>query len=468
MSPPARFSPRRWLGPSPGRRGLRARIVLAFAAGALLVSAVLVVTTFVLARGYLLGQREETATRSAFVDADLLRGRLTTSGTEIADVLSQLPSGSSEVVVRSGGSWYSSSLDVGARDVPAELQELVASGSVGRVRASSADGPRLVVGIPVADSDLEFYEIAPLVELQSVLRTLGAVLGAGALTATAAGAAFGVWASRRVVQPLDQVAAAATRIAGGEVSTRLPATDDPDLVAIVGSFNTMVDALAARIERDARFVGDVSHELRSPLTSLVTSVEVLVGRGDELSPRSRQALELVERQLAAFRATLDDLLELARLDDDHAPHDQPPVDLTQLVRELLVTTGRDAGLLAADEGTGTVVAGNKRELQRAVRNLLDNADRHGGGACRVGVERREDTVVLTVDDAGPGIPAEDRERVFERFVRGPRAARGSLPGAGLGLAIVAETAARHGGSAWCSAGPCGGARMNLSIPAVQA
>ena len=453
--------------PALGPRGLRARIVLAFAAGALLVSAVLVVTTYVLARSYLLDQREEAATRAAFVDADLLRSRLATSGTEIADMLSELPSGPSEVVVRSDGSWYSSSLDVGARDVPTDLQELVASGSAGRVRAATADGPQLVVGIPVAGADLEFYEVAPLVELQSVLRTLGAVLGAGALTATAAGAAFGVWASRRVVQPLDQVAAAATRIAGGEVSTRLPPTDDPDLVAIVGSFNTMVDALAARIERDARFVGDVSHELRSPLTSLVTSVEVLSARREELSPRSQQVLDVVERQLATFRATLDDLLELARLDDAAAAHDQPPVVLGELVREVLSATGRPADLLTADDDARTVVAGDKRELQRAVRNLLHNADRHGGGPCRIGVERRDDSVVLTVDDAGPGVPPEDRERVFERFVRGPRAARGSLPGAGLGLAIVAETAARHGGAAWCTASSCGGARMAVSLPAVQ-
>ncbi|WP_369255157.1 sensor histidine kinase [Geodermatophilus amargosae] len=451
--------------PALGPRGLRARIVLAFAAGALLVSAVLVVTTFLLARNYLLDQREAAATRTAFVHADLLRSRLATSGTEVTDALAELSSGGADVVVRTGGSWYSSSLDVGALDVPDELQDLVGSGSAGRVRAPSPDGPRLVVGVPVTTGDLEFYEVAPLSELQSVLHTLAAVLAAGALAATAAGAAFGLWASRRVVHPLDQVAGAAARIAAGEVSTRLPPTDDPDLVAIVGSFNTMVDALAARIERDARFVGDVSHELRSPLTSLVTSVEVLATRQAELSPRSRQALDLVQQQLAAFRATLEDLLELARLDDDAAPDERPPVSLGALAREVLAVGGRPAALLRSDDDARTVVLGDKLQLERAVRNLLDNADRHAGGPCRVGVERRDGSVVLTVDDAGPGVPAEDRERVFERFVRGPRAARGSRTGAGLGLAIVAETAARHGGAAWCSAGPDGGARMTLSLPA---
>lgn len=448
---------------APAPRGLRARIVVAFAAGALLVSAVLVVTTFLLARGYLLEQRESAATRAAFIHADLLRSRLETAGTEVGDTLLGLPSGA-HVVVRSGAAWYSSGLDVGARDVPASLRELVESGSAGLVRVSSAEGPRLVVGVPLVSVGLEVYEVVPLLQLESALRTLAAVLSAGALVSTVAGAAFGVWASRRVVQPLDQVAGAASRIAAGELTTRLPATDDPDLVAIVGSFNTMVDALAARIERDARFVGDVSHELRSPLTSLITSVEVLGSRREELSPRPRQALGLVEEQLARFRATLDDLLQLARLDNHPAGDEQPPVALGALVREVLATSGRPADLLSTDTDEQTVVRGDKLQLERAVRNLLDNADRHAGGACCLEVRHHEGYVVLTVDDAGPGVPNEDRERIFERFVRGPRAARGSLPGAGLGLAIVAETAARHGGAAWCSGSPCGGARMSLSLP----
>jgi two-component system sensor histidine kinase MtrB len=450
-------------------RGLRARIVLAFAAGTLLVSAVLVVTTFLLARSYLLDQREGAATRQAFVDANLLRSRLATAGSDVGDVLPDLvPSGGADVVVRRDGAWYSSGLDVGARDVPGALRDVVADGGAGTLRVSSAAGPRLVIGVPVAAADLEFYEVAPLVELQGVLHTVAGVLGAGAATATAAGAAFGFWASRRVVQPLEQVAGAATRIAGGELTARLPSTDDPDLVAIVGSFNSMVDALAARIDRDNRFVGDVSHELRSPLTSLVTSVEVLAARRDELSPRGREALALVEGQLARFRTTLDDLLVLARLDSgttDDGP--LPAVPLGALAREVLAATGRPPDLLTADDDASTAVRADKHRLERALRNLLDNADRHGGGTRTVCVARRDGVVLLTVDDAGPGVPPEDRERIFERFARGPQAARRSLPGAGLGLAIVAETAASHGGAAWCSSSPQGGARLTLSLPAAD-
>ena len=451
-----------------GPRGLRARIVLGFAVGTLLVSVVLVSVTFVLARSYLLDQREDSLTRQAFAVANVLNSRLSTAGTEVGEVLGELvPSGGADVVVREAGSWYSSSLDVGARDVPAELQEIVGSGSAGSLAARTATGPRMVVGVPVAGAGVEFYLLADLAELQQVLRTLAAVLGAGALAATAAGATFGAWASRRAIQPLEQVAGAATRIAGGELATRLPATDDPDLVGIVASFNSMVDALSARLERDARFVGDVSHELRSPLTTLVTSVEVLGSRRQDLSERAQQALGLVEAELGRFRRTLEDLLQLARLEGGEALDAAVPVSMSALVRELLADGGYSGIEVRAAADEQTVVRGDKASLERAVRNLLDNADRHAGGAGGVSVENRHGSVVLTVDDSGPGVAVEDRERIFERFARGPRAARRSLPGAGLGLAIVAETAERHGGAAWCTAAPSGGARFTLSLPGAR-
>jgi two-component system sensor histidine kinase MtrB len=442
--------------------------VTAFAAGTLLVSAVLVMTTWFLARNYLVDQREQALTQQAFADANVLRNRLSTAGADVGQVLGDLvPSGGADVVVRSADSWYSSSLDVGGRDVPVELQQIVASGAAGVSRIGTSSGPRLVVAVPVRSAGVEFYEISSLDDLEMVLRTLAAVLAAGAFAATVAGAGFGAWASRRAVQPLEQVAGAATRIAGGELATRLPATDDPDLMAIIAGFNSMVDALAARIERDARFIGDVSHELRSPLTSLITSVEVLAARRTELPPRGQQALALVEAQLARFRGTLDDLLELARFDGDGGLESRERVSMTALVREVLAQGGRSDALLQVSPEADTTVRGDKPRLERAVRNLLENADRYGGGPMQIGVEHRDGFVAVTIDDAGPGVPLADRERVFERFARGAGEARRSLPGAGLGLAIVADTAAQHGGAAWCSASPCGGARFTFSLPGAE-
>ncbi|MGY1848729.1 MULTISPECIES: sensor histidine kinase [unclassified Blastococcus] len=452
----------------PGRRGLRRRIVLGFAASTLLVSAVLVTTTWLLARSFVVEQREQALTQQAFADAEVLRNRLSSAGADVGRVLGELvPFGDAEIVVRREDDWFSSSLEVGGRDVPAALQEVVSTGAAGTLRVDSAEGPRLVVAVPVVSAGVEFYEVAPLDDLEALLRTLAVVLGAGAVAATVAGAGFGMWASRRAVLPLEQVAGAATSIAGGELSTRLPATDDPDLVGIVAAFNSMVDALAARITRDARFVGDVSHELRSPLTSLTTSVEVLATRRQELPPRAQQALALVEGEVARLRVTLDDLLELAWHDGVGQLPDAVPVSMAVLVREVLERTGRPVGLLDAGAPEETTVLGDKNRLERAVRNLLDNADRYAGGPEHVDVGRCEGSVVVTVDDAGPGVAPLDRERIFERFARAPGSARGSVPGAGLGLAIVAETAAQHGGAAWCAAGPSGGARFVLSLPAAR-
>ena len=446
-------------------RRLRARIVTGFAAGALLVSAVLVATTFALARSYLVDQREQSLVREAYADANLLRSRLSGAGADVAAQLGDLvPSVAGDVVVRRGDAWYSSGLDADARDVPPALAQLVADGSAGTVRVAGPSGPRLVVGVPLGEAGVDFFEVSELSELEQVLRTLTAVLAAGAAAATTAGALFGWWASRRVVQPLDEVGAVATRISGGELSSRLPATTDPDLVGIVGSFNSMVDTLAERLDRDARFVGDVSHELRSPLTSLVTSVEVMATRRADMPARSQQALALVEGELDRFRHMLDDLLELARPARPPGAVPGSRFSLGALVREVLVRGGRPAGLLHTGPDEETVVVGDKLRLERAVTNLLQNADRHAGGPTRVDVSRTGEVVVVTVEDAGPGVPMADRTRVFERFARGPAAAtRGSLPGAGLGLAITADIAAQHGGAAWCSAGPAG-ARFRISVP----
>ena len=169
------------------------------------MSVVLVVTTYLLARSYLLDQREASLTRQAFADANVLNSRLATAGTEVGDVLGELvPSGGADVVVRSDGAWYSSSLDVGPRDVPTALRDIVQGGEAATVPIATADGPGAADRRPARGRGREFYEIGPLTELRQALRTLAAVLAAGAAAATAAGAAFGVWASRRAVQPLER------------------------------------------------------------------------------------------------------------------------------------------------------------------------------------------------------------------------------------------------------------------------
>jgi two-component system, OmpR family, sensor histidine kinase MtrB len=442
--------------------GLRHRLVLAFSVIALLVSTVFAISTYLVARGYLLAQRERVIQHATFSDAAFVQRRLQSSAADVSAVLTAAgtPAGHT-MIVKWRGQWYASALDEGRDAVPAAVQEEVADGRAVSQRFRSADGPAMVVGVPLPTVDAEFYEIAPLRELDGNLRLLSAILMGGALLATAAGAALGAWASRSVVTPLNRVAFTAASIAGGDLDNRLPATLDPELATIVGSFNSMVDTLQQRINRDARLAADVSHELRSPLTTLVGSVDLLNARRDELPERSQRALDLVTADLQRFRRLLDDLLELARSDGGLAVRPSTPLELGPLLHQVLGEVGRDPSILRGAEDV--VVLADKPRLGRLFRNLFENAETHGGGLTSVEISRAESDVLVLVNDSGPGIPPHDRERVFERFATGATK-RGSSSATGLGLALVSETAAVHGGAVWCTASPTGGAQFVVRLP----
>lgn len=451
--------------------GLRATLTALFALGGVLLAGVMGLGTYTVARSYLLDQREHSALRQAFADASYVRHGLLTSGRRVSDVLgAATPPSQSTVLVGRRDRWYSSSLDIGQSALPAALRSQVARGSATVQWASVAGVPSVLVGIPLPAADAEFYEVTAADELRRTLRTLRAVLIAFAVAVMTAAAVLGRWAARRAVAPLDAVAGAAARIAGGQLDTRLPATDDPDLATFVGSFNTMVDALAERIERDARFTADVSHELRSPLTALLTSVDVLDRRRGELSPRSAQVLDLIRADLDRFHRMLEDLLDLGRLDAGAPLRVVRGIDAAELVRQTLLDSGRSPSLLQAP-ARPLLVDVDKEQMSRALRNLFDNADRHGTGLTRVSVTQEglaghHPKVIVCVDDEGPGVPAQDREQVFDRFHRD--GSRGSLPGAGLGLSLVSETVQAHGGAVWCTTNDVSGARFVVQLPASRA
>ncbi len=165
---------------------------------------------------------------------------------------------------------------------------------------------------------------------------------------------------------------------------------------------------------------------------------------------------------------LEDLLELGRFDADVGPREHTPFATDELVRQALTASGRSTDLLTVTDeaGRGLAVEGDKQQLNRALVNLFGNADVHGGGLVAVRVRSEGTAVIIDVDDDGPGVPEVDRERMFERFVRG--GSRRSLPGAGLGLSLVAETVRTHGGGVSCTTRPGGGARFTLWLPLAQA
>ncbi|MBZ5740650.1 sensor histidine kinase [Nocardioides mangrovi] len=443
------------------RRGLRASVTLAFTLGALALSAFLAFGTYFSARHFLVDQRERTAMRQAFTDGALVRESLQTSGAQVSEVLGSLsPPAGAVIYVHRNGQWYSSALDSAGPELTADVQPVVADGSVGVGWTGATDPSAVVVGVPLPAVDAEYYEVAVAEELDRTLRTLSIALAVFAGLTTIGGAIVGRTAGRRVLAPLEEVTSAAVRVSAGDLTTHLGTTQDPDLAALVGSFNHMVDALRERIEQDARFAADVSHELRTPVTTLTTSLSLLE-RSPDLSPRSSEAVRLMADELARFRRALEDLLALGRL--DAGGHETEPVrtGADELVRQALRAWGQPYDHVEVD-GPNVAVRVDRVQMLRVLTNLFRNAELHGGGLTGVTIVAGDDVVDLRVQDRGPGIPAADRDRIFERFARagGQRAGTGS----GLGLSIVERTVRNHGGDVWCSERPGGGAVFVVRLP----
>lgn len=450
--------------------GLRARVTLAFTLGALLLSVAMSLFAFGVARNNLVRQREDAAVREAYIHARLMRDGLRSAAPDVPRLLNSLETGGgSQSVVRYRGSWFSSSLALGREALPANLRSEVEQNQPARQRFRGAGTTLLAVGLPVPAVDALYFEVFELREVDRTLRILSGSLVAGAVMTTLAGAALGLWVGARVLQPLREVSSAAADIASGNLDTRLDVAGDSDLVALASSFNTMVDALQERIERDARFASDVSHELRSPLTTIATSVEVLRSRQDELSDRGRQALDLLNDDVQRFERLVQDLLEISRFDAGIVDLAREDVRLAELVRQA-INNGRWSGVAVRvdDNAQQCVVSVDKRRIERALANLLENAAVHAEGAVEVTVRCEDGGAHVIVDDEGPGVPEEFRTLVFERFARGTAAGQRSKGrGVGLGLSLVAEHVRLHGGRVWVEDAPGGGARFVIELPTVS-
>ncbi len=258
---------------------------------------------------------------------------------------------------------------------------------------------------------------------------------------------------------MRRLTAAAERIAEtGEPSERVPEGGHDELAALGAAFNTMLAALEESLETQRRFVADASHELRTPLTSLQTNIDVL--RGDiELDPEQRRRLlDDLHRESQEMRSLIAGLLELAQggaqLEKETFQFDELVEDSLERARARFPAVEWEAERLEP-----TVVDGYRDRMERAVWNLLENAGKWSGdgGSVEVSLDAGE----LRVRDHGPGFADEDRPLVFERFYRS--AAARSMPGAGLGLAIVREVAEAHGGTVAAENARDGGAIVRLSL-----
>ncbi|GLZ28044.1 two-component sensor histidine kinase [Lentzea sp. NBRC 105346] len=450
------------------RLSLRWRVAAALGLGSFLITSVLAVATWNLASDYMLRQRLQGATRQAEVNVRLVDESLRSGSDGLTELLTGLTTDpDSTILLFQSGQVVTSGRQIHPDVLPAQLLTLGRDGVPARQRIRADGIPVLAVTQPIDTADGVYVELFPLVQIDRTFRFLSGLLIAGTVLSGLLGVALGWWASRRALRPLTELTGAASRIAGGDLKSRLPMHADPDLAPLAATFNATADALERRVMRDARFAGDVSHELRSPLTTMVNAAAVLRRRQAELPGTSGKALELLTSEVDRFARMVVDLMEITR-DDQYGDGDAfEQLDVGDIVRNIAALRLTDSTEVVVDSPS-PVVLGDRRRMDRVVGNLLENAERHAGGPVRVAVLHRDGKVRVEVDDAGPGVPEDLRTQVFERFTRGSRAGRrGSDTGSGLGLALVAEHVQRHHGKVWVEDRPGGGARFVVEIPEAQ-
>lgn len=308
--------------------------------------------------------------------------------------------------------------------------------------------------------DVTVYAGAPLTVEQDAVESVREAMLAGLPVLLLVVGSVTWLVTRRALRPVEDIRTEMAAITASEdLSRRVPEPGTRDEVArLARTTNETLAALESSVERQRRFVADASHELRSPIASLRTQLEVGEAHPGLLDVPGAVADTVRLQQLAA------DLLLLARLDAGERPG-RSRVDLAALAREELSQRGAadrvPVTVVAAD---GVEVLGSPGQLARVLGNLLDNAQRHAAGAVTVSVRREGADAVLAVGDDGSGVPEDERERVFERFVRLDEARGRDEGGAGLGLAIARDVARRHGGTLMVADSPAGGALFVLRLP----
>ncbi len=346
-----------------------------------------------------------------------------------------------------------------------DLQYTDTDGVVWRVRTAEvrAGGARISVG-----ADVGRLVDEPLTDLVRRLVVLGglAALMTGVVTAGVVTVA---------TRPLGRLRDATTRVAGTEdLATRVQLGSAPrEVQEVADGLNTMLARLeastaaqAAALHGAQRFAADAGHELRTPLTAMQADLEALVRNPDAPAWVRQEALAEVSDEVRRLSGLLASLQSLARADSGAMPPSDA-VDLHDLAStavQAAATRFPGVTLTGPPDGQPVVVRGAEPWLRSIVDNLLANAALHGrrDGHVRVRVDRVADGVRLLVDDDGPGIPADQRAAVFSRFVRGADA--DDRPGSGLGLSLVAQLVALHGGTVAVEDSPLGGARLQVLLP----
>ena len=362
---------------------------------------------------------------------------------------------------------------------PAEGATGPAEGERGRRKGNGAGGSGNGAGpivvshaVEVGDRQVGIAELrfrGGLTRAQSVLRDrlFGAVLLGSAIAVAIAllGAAL---VTRAIAIPLRRLAAAARRLQAGDLAARAGAQGAPgELGQLSRAFDGMADTLDSEREARRRLVSDLAHEVRTPIAILQGNLEELV---DEIAQATPQRLASLHEEVLRLGALVEDLDALAHADAPVAVIDREPVELEALARAQVeaLRPRLDAKALTLEQQFSPVtVLGDRARLGQVLANLLSNAMKFTpeGGHIKVLVDTADGAARISVADSGPGIPADERGRVLERFWRG-NAARGTS-GRGIGLAIAADIIRAHGGQIEVGKADAGGARFVVTLPAAS-
>jgi two-component system sensor histidine kinase MprB len=345
-----------------------------------------------------------------------------------------------------------------------------------------ADRSVRVLTVPVVDG-VAAQIARPLDEVEASLAALRTGIAVGGLVGVALAVGLGALVARGAVRPVEQLTALAEDVAAtGDLTRRIEIGDAPDgqrddeLDRLARTFNAMLANLEQARLAQQQLVADASHELRTPLTSLRTNIEVLTMDAAPTGEVDRAPLDPGDRRrlLADLTVQLDEFGRLVAAVVELARGAQPAVAVGRVQLDELVATAVDRARAFAGpdqaidlDASPVAVPGQADRLERVVMNLLDNAIKYGAGApIDVRVARNDTMAVVSVRDRGPGIAPEHLPHVFERFYRAPDA-RG-VHGSGLGLSIVAQAVAAHGGQIDASAASDGGTIMTVRLPGADA
>jgi len=392
-------------------------------------------------------------------------------GPAARNLFGKLPPGPDQVrgyqqVVNSAGTIVVRSARNVSLPVDAATLELARHGGEPVFRTARVNGVHLrVLAEPFGEG--RAIELAqPLTETDSLLSRLRLILALLDLAGIAIAAVLGRIVAGAAILPLKRLTQAAEHVAlTQDLSGRIKSVGHDEIGRLARSFNAMLDALEssmnaldASVHAQRQLVADASHELRTPVTSLRTNIEILQQAEDmDVAERRRLLSEVVE-QIEELTLLMNDLIELARGEEPHAAAEELRLDL--LVEEAVERARRHAPETPFQtELAPTIVPGVPARLERAISNLLDNAVKYSPPGMPVEVALAGEQ--LTVRDHGPGISAADLPHVFDRFYRGAEA-RGRS-GSGLGLAIVRQVADQQGGHVSAEPAPGGGTLMRLRL-----